>query len=260
MEVIEKTKNIKSKPFFKYDPVSSILLVILVFFASQFLASIMLSAYPAIQSWTEEQSRNWLSNSVFAHFFYIVIAEVLAISMTLRLVRLAKSTYSRVGLIYPRWKDVGWAFIAYGLYFISFLVTIIIVQQFVSGIDLDQKQQIGFDNAYTRGELIMTFFSLVILVPLAEEIMFRGFLLTSLLAKYKYWTSAIITSLIFGIAHLQFGSNAPLLWAAALDTFILSLFLCYFRYTLKSIWPAVMLHAIKNGMAFMILFGPRIFY
>jgi membrane protease YdiL (CAAX protease family) len=41
---------------------------------------------------------------------------------------------------------------------------------------------------------------------------------------------------------------------AALDTFTLSLVLCYLRQKTDSLWPGIMLHALKNGLAFMSLF------
>ena len=66
--------------------------------------------------------------------------------------------------------------------------------------------------------------------------------------------AAIITSLMFAVGHLQFGSGAPLLWVAALDTFVLSLVLCYIREKTDSLWPGIFIHAIKNALAFSVLF------
>src|SRR5690606_23879253 len=115
----------------------------------------------------------------------------------------------------------GYALVAYGLYFITYLAVIIIASNLLSGLNLDQEQKTGFQAAYSTAELIMAFVSLVVLPPLAEEFLFRGFIFSSLRAKYKLSTSIIITSVLFGVLHLQFGSGAPLLWVAAIDTFIL---------------------------------------
>jgi membrane protease YdiL (CAAX protease family) len=62
---------------------------------------------------------------------------------------------------------------------------------------------------------------------------------------------------LFGVAHLQFGSGAPLLWVAALDTFTLSIVLCYLREKTGSVWAGVFLHAIKNAIAFVALFHSK---
>jgi hypothetical protein len=82
----------------------------------------------------------------------------------------------------------------------------------------------------------------------------RGFLFSSLKRGMTVVVAAIVTSSIFAIAHLQFGSDAPLLWLAAIDTFVLSLVLCYLRQKTGSLWPCIGLHMIKNGLAFTVLF------
>ena len=69
-----------------------------------------------------------------------------------------------------------------------------------------------------------------------------------------YWLSSIIVSVLFGLAHTQFGSGEPLLWIAFVDTFVLSMILCYAVDRYKTLWPAIGVHAIKNGIAFINLF------
>ena len=139
------------------------------------------------------------------------------------------------------------------MYFVSYIIIILIASRFSGLIDVDQPQQIGFDSA-AGYQLIFVFVSLVILPPIAEEVMFRGFLFTSFRQKYRLRFTALFTSILFGIAHLQFGSGAPLLWVAAIDTFVLSMVLCYLREKSGSLWPPILLHAIKNGVAFFALF------
>lgn len=250
----------KQKPFFKYDPATSILLLLLIFFSSQIIAGFLISLYPAIHDWTDAQSRQWLRDSAAAQFSYILLAECLAVGFVFKVLQQAKVLAGRIGLVRPKLRDAGWALIAYGLYFLAYIVVIVVASQVFTGLDTSQEQQIGFESAYGSGALVLTFISLVILPPLAEEVMFRGFLFTSLRAKYNFWPATIVTSILFGIAHLQFGADAPLLWVAAIDTFVLSCFLCYLRDSMKSIWPPIFLHAIKNGVAFMILFGPRFIF
>lgn len=249
----------KTKPFFRSDPVASIVLLFVVFLASQFVAALLVSLYPAVRSWTDAEATAWLG-TITGRFVFVLVAEALAIGMTLELVKRARVSLRRVGLVRPKFRDIGWALIAYGLYFLVYLAVIIAVRVFLPSIDLDQEQQIGFESAHLARELVMTFFALVIFVPIAEEVMFRGFLFSSLRAKYAFWPAAIITGILFGAAHLQFGSEAPLLWVAAIDTFILSCFLCYLKERLGSVWAPISLHAIKNGVAFMVLFAPRLFF
>lgn len=253
-------KPARLRPFYRYDPFTSVFYLFIIFFASQILAIMVVSLYPAVQNWTGTQSQAWLTNSISSKFAYVLLAEVAAVSAVLWLAKLAGIARSRLGLIKPKISDAGWAFVGYGLYFLCFLAVSIIAKWLVPGLDFEQEQQNGFENAQTTFELLATFAALAVLVPLGEEVMFRGFLFSSLRAKYQFKTAAIVTSIIFGIAHLQFGTSAPLLWVAALDTFILSMFLCKLREEEQSVWPAVFLHAIKNSLAFVVLFGSRFIY
>jgi membrane protease YdiL (CAAX protease family) len=93
-----------------------------------------------------------------------------------------------------------------------------------------------------------------VLPPIVEETVFRGFIFTGLRGKLKFVWAAVLTSLLFATAHLEFGSGKPLLWVAGLDTFTLSLALCYLREKTGSLWPGILLHALKNGVAFLSLF------
>lgn len=246
----------RKQPFYRRDPYTSIFLVLAVFFASQIIAGSLLTIYPSLKNWTAEQGSAWLSTSVFAQFFYIVVAETIAVWLIFKLLERRRIAPKKIGITWPVVRDIAYALMGYVVYFIAYLLIIAIAQTLSRAINVDQPQEIGFDGAY-GSQLLFVFLSLVVLPPIAEEIMFRGFLFTSFRQKYGFLVSAIMTSVLFGIAHLQFGSGAPLLWVAAIDTFILSLVLCYLREKSGSLWPSVLLHAIKNGVAFVVLFHAK---
>lgn len=252
----EDSKPTVKRPFYKRDPVTSIVLVMLIFLLSQIAAIALVSVYPALRNWTGDQATEWLEGSVYAQFAFILIAEITALWAIARLLKRAHVTWKRIGLLKPVVKDVAHAVVGYGIYFVSFLIIIIIASNLSSLIDVDQPQQIGFEAA--RGaELILVYLSLAIFPPIVEEIMFRGFLFTSLRGKYRFRYTAVITSVIFGLFHLQYGSGAPLLWAAAIDTFVLSMVLCYLRERTGSLAAPILLHTIKNSVAFVFLFYGR---
>jgi membrane protease YdiL (CAAX protease family) len=64
--------------------------------------------------------------------------------------------------------------------------------------------------------------------------------------EYSFWVSAILTSLAFAVVHMQVN--------VGIDVFVLSLFLCYLRERTGSLWAPIILHGIKNGLAFLLLF------
>ncbi len=251
-----KITEVKKKPFYKRDPLTSVLLVLIVFFLSQLMAGIIVSLYPSLKNWTADQGSAWLQNSVFAQFVYIALAEVFAIWLILKLLKRAKIAKARIGLVKPALRDIGYTLVGYGVYFMIYIVIITIAAHYSNLINIDQPQQIGFDNA-NGSQLYLVFASLVLLPPIAEEIMFRGFLFTSFRQKFRFRYAAVLTSILFGIAHLQFGNGAPLLWVAAVDTFTLSIVLCYLREKTGSLWASMGLHALKNFVAFIFLFGSR---
>lgn len=251
----EQTKN--KKKFFRRDPVSTVFYVLGVFLLSQLIAGLLISVYPAVMRWSGEQGADWLDTSVYAQFFYILIAEIAVVWLVLKAIKTASVKNREIGIKRPRLKDVVYAFSGYGAYFVVYVVVVTIASSLSSLIDLDQPQKIGFEEAYGAVNLAVVYVSLAILPPIAEEVLFRGFLFTSLRRKYKFLTAAIFTSVLFGIAHLQFGSGAPLLWVAFIDTFILSIVLCYLRETTKSLWASIILHGLKNSIAYVVLFHTR---
>lgn len=242
------------KLFYKRDPVTTPVLVLLVFFISQIAAGLLVSLYPAYKNWTSEQGVAWLEESVIAKFLYILLAEIFVVWIVLKLIKAIRVTRTMIGLIRPVSRDVVYALAGYGVYFVSFLIIAMLSANFI---DSDQQQQIGFDAA-TGGQLGLVFVSLVILPPIAEEILFRGYLFTSFRQKYKFRTAAIITSIFFGIAHLQFGMGAPPLWIAGIDTFVLSLVLCYLREKTGGLTASILLHMLKNMVAFVVLFHAKL--
>jgi membrane protease YdiL (CAAX protease family) len=95
----------------------------------------------------------------------------------------------------------------------------------------------------------------VVLPPVVEETVFRGFLFTGIRNRLKPVAAALITSLLFAVPHLlESGQSGSLLWVAGIDTFTLSLVLCYLRHKTDSLWPGIFLHALKNGIAFVALY------
>lgn len=253
----EQPLDKKSKrPFYKHDPLTSAIFIIIVFFASQIGAGILIAIYPALKNWTADQGSDWLANSVIAQFLYIMLAEVFAVWLVLWLLKRARVTKEKIGLVRPALTDIAYALSGYVVYFVCYYIIIVIAGHFSSLINITQEQKIGFNSASGR-QLYYVFASLVILPPIAEEIMFRGYLFTSLRRKLRTRYAIILTSILFGIAHLQFGNGAPLLWVAALDTFTLSVVLCVLREKTSSLWPGIFLHALKNGVAFLALFHAR---
>lgn len=165
-------------------------------------------------------------------------------------------TWSDVGLAQslPRWRDIGLAPIAFILSLVATGVAMYIASLVIPGVDLDTKQQVGFENLSQRYEMLLAFFTLVVLAPLCEEFLFRGYLYGRI-RKYMgaVWTVAL-TSLVFGAMHVYAGPGMPLQWNVMIGTVVLALFIGSLREYTGSIWAGILVHMLKNGVAFFVLF------
>lgn len=242
-------------PRVPWSPWLGVVFVVVDYFGSQFIAGLLLSLYPLARHWTQAQATDWVNNSVAAQFLFILLTETLLIGAIYFFLKLYSFKFSGIGLKRPRWSDPMLGLAAVPLYFVLFLVATAVIKHFVPALNINQTQQLGFDNVAGSSQLAMAFVSLVILPPIAEEIMVRGFLYSSLKKAVPTIWAVLLTSGIFAAAHLPEGGSAGPLYIAALDTFVLSLVLIYLREKTGSLWASITLHAIKNGVAFVALFA-----
>ncbi len=84
-----------------------------------------------------------------------------------------------------------------------------------------------------------------IAAPFCEEIFFRSFIFVGMLKRMPLWPSIILSALIFGVAHADIGSFTPLV--------IIGLALAWARWRSDSIWPGIVVHAINNTAAAVVL-------
>ncbi|MBX4190937.1 CPBP family intramembrane metalloprotease [Candidatus Saccharibacteria bacterium] len=118
----------------------------------------------------------------------------------------------------------------------------------------NQEQNIGFNNINTNTQNLLAFISLVILPPLGEEVLMRGYLYSGLRMVWRFWPAVVVSSLFFGAAHLEFGTGGPLVWVAAIDTCLLSVVLCFLRERTGALYAGMLVHMFNNFIAFGIHF------
>ncbi|MEI6751153.1 MAG: CPBP family intramembrane glutamic endopeptidase [Candidatus Saccharibacteria bacterium] len=257
MKVMKAENTEAQKPFrvsTPWGPISAILITVLAFLGSQIVGSLSVNIYPHLLGWDKTRADSWLKNSTWAQFFYIFIADVMVLLIIWLFLRHRKARASMIGIKRPHWVDVAYALSGFFVYMLVYLVLFNIVTAIIPSLDTNQKQELGYDT-YTSGlALAGIFVSLVVLPPLVEETLFRGFLYSGLRSKIPKIAAAIVTSIIFAVMHLQFGSGNALLWVAALDTFVLSMVLVYLRDKTDSLWASIGLHMIKNLLAFFSIF------
>ena len=132
------------------------------------------------------------------------------------------------------------------VYLVLTTIVTAIAMSFLTFVDYEQTQDTGYANMATQGEYVLAFIMLVVIAPLAEELLFRGYLFGKLRKYAPLWISILITSILFAVVHEA--------WNVGFDVFALSIVLCLLRVVSGSLWPSIMLHMLKNSIAFYFLF------
>lgn len=205
------------------------------------ISAIILSAITA--SFTSMIIEGRLLNAVEKNFTVYAVNTATLLVVALLFIKSRKISWRNFFSL-PDKSSIVWLPMYYATYFI---ITLIIQAIFINlpWYKYDQVQDLGF-NVNQGGGLILVFIALVVLPPLGEEVIFRGILYPGLKTKYKKFLSALITSVLFGLAHFQ--------WNVGLDTFVLSLVMIFALEKHRSLWLPIGLHAIKNLVAFLTIF------
>jgi membrane protease YdiL (CAAX protease family) len=220
-----------------WTPLEAVGITIAIYIVSQILGAIIIGFVVLTHNGSVQDINNQLSNSVWLQFLFVVIVETITVLMVLNFVRRRKTVLRLIGVVRPRLRDIAY-----------------VAKMAVPTLNVTQKQDLGFSATASGLSLVPIFIGLVVLPPLVEEFITRGFLYSGLRTKLSFLPAAIITSVMFAAAHLQAGSGNSLLWIAAVDTFTLSMVLVFLREKTGSLWPCVGLHALKNGLAFVAIF------
>jgi membrane protease YdiL (CAAX protease family) len=184
--------------------------------------------------------------TAIATLIYILTIGI-AVTGPYLLKRKDKTTSSDLGLDrLVSWADIGLAPLTFLVYTVVVAVVLQIVISLIPAFLSDQAQDVGFKAFGSRSDNLLAFATLVVLAPLAEETLFRGYLFGKLKKYVPSIVAALATSILFGVAHFQ--------WNVGIDVFVLSMFLCGLRSLTGSIWAGILVHMIKNGIAYYILF------
>jgi membrane protease YdiL (CAAX protease family) len=233
----------------------SIIATAAVFILGSGIGVLIISLLTTVAGGSSKEGNTLFGSTVLMQFAYAVAVYGVMTMILVWFLRMRRLKLADLGLTKtPRISDLGWALIAFAAYVSVYTLLLTVIKPFVPGLDVDQKQDIGFDGA-SGLSLVLVYFALAIVAPVAEEILMRGFLFTSLRRRMNFVITALITSAVFASLHLTGGeSGAGLLWIAAFDTFVLSFVLCYLREKTGKLWAGIAVHMIKNTVAFVALF------
>ena len=154
---------------------------------------------------------------------------------------------------WPTWTDIGLAPVGFIVYIILATGATAIFSIF-PWFNAEQAQDVGFSVYSTGLDRVIAFFTLVVVAPIAEEIIFRGWLYGKLREKFNgrmpdragMILAILLVSLLFGIVYLQ--------WNVGVNVFAMSIVLCGLREITGTIYAGILMHMVKNGVAFYLLY------
>lgn len=153
----------------------------------------------------------------------------------------------------PTWTDIGLAPVGF-MVFLVLAAALTTVFNHFSWFDASEAQDVGFNFLVSGFDRMVAFLTLVVVAPVAEEVIFRGWLYGKLRSKtteavtdvVSIIISSLLVSVLFGIVHMQ--------WNVGVNVFALSLVLCALREITGTIYAGILLHMLKNGVAFYLLY------
>lgn len=234
--------------------IQTIAIGLLLYIVPPVIASFLVVIGASASGKNASQIDDWFTHAASAQFAYVLITETIVMASLYQLLRFLKETWHSIGVRQPKLRDILYTVGGFFAYYVIYIAIATVMSQVIN-LNFEQRQEIGFSTDSTGGNMLFAFAALVVLPPLVEEILFRGFLYTRFKKVLSLGWAAVAVSLLFAAAHLQLGSGNALLWVAALDTFVLSMVLVYIREKTGTIWAGVGVHALKNLVAFLILFN-----
>ena len=153
----------------------------------------------------------------------------------------------------PTWTDIGLAPV-------GFIVSLILAAGLVGvfsmfpWFDAEEVQNVGFSVYMSGGDRVIAFLTLVVMAPIAEEIIFRGWLYGRIREKLMGQVpevvgmviAILVVSVLFGLVHMQ--------WNVGVNVFALSVVACILREITGTVYAGILTHMIKNGVAFFLLY------
>ena len=133
------------------------------------------------------------------------------------------------------------AVLAAGL-LINYLYAVVVS---LMGAESIESETLLFDYEPGWASLALLAFVSLIAAPFVEETFFRGFIFTGIGKRFGYAWGAVLSALLFSLAHLQLGALVPI--------FLLGLLLAWLYARTGSLWTCILTHFTYNSIALLFM-------
>ncbi len=195
--------------------------------------------------WAAAFLQGLINNDIAASFGLTVIDALAALGLLLWYLRRYHASWQTVGWRkFDMLKAAGYLLAIFVVFVILTNVALELVQLLDPSFNPDEPQTNEFIDA-AGAHPSLALIALVIIPPIIEETVFRGFIFPAMANRWGFWLGAVSSSILFGLAHLQ--ANV------SIYTFLLGMLLCFMYVRLRSIFPGMLLHMLNNYLAFIAL-------
>ena len=224
----------------------SIILGMLLFFTGQFSAPFFLERL--LIPIGVISSREWLdaARSVVnaATFWLLNVANVISVALILALVLgLYRDKLASLGFTS---KKMPKAFL-YGVlgFVVAFCITGIIGYPLQQRFGVDPTQEALSQATGVPGLFPLVVLSGIIIAPIAEEIVFRGYFYKAFSDRFKPSHAIILSAALFSILHFEL--------LAAAQLFVIGIILAYVYEKTGNLMAPITLHVLNNAVAFLLV-------
>ena len=230
-------KSLKSSSDLVYLPI----LAIITFYAAQFIVGV-----PMLIILGSDTLKTPLIATIFSVLVYVL--SFIFLLFTFKHIKPLKTPVTRneFGLNnLVTFSDIGLALAGFFGY-LAFSAILTALFSVFSWFNLTETQPLLYSTLISPSGKILAALALVVAGPILEEVIYRGLIYGKLRKNHSLITSILTVSILFGFLHGQ--------WNVGVDVFALSVVACLMRETTGTIYAGIILHILKNAIAFYMLF------
>jgi len=184
-------------------------------------------------------------NSVLG-IVYFILTIIIIMFLWKRYIRYSKENVQKIGL-----RDFGFAFLFFLIARVIAVVGTLSIT-WIHGEETSANDEALMSISENSGDFFAFYFvlfilSLSILIPIAEELTYRGIGTNLFFRKKSFWLPLLVTSTVFGLVHTPTNIISFLLYGFMGVVF----FLAYYRR--KNILDSMLVHIFNNGLAAIVL-------
>jgi membrane protease YdiL (CAAX protease family) len=155
--------------------------------------------------------------------------------------------WASVGFARPPWGAVAAMVpLSIGLLFANG-VLVVLTSFLLGGLENPQGEALAPGGVLSTPSFLLLFFLVALVAPVSEEMIFRGVLYRYLRARRGVASAVALSAAAFALAHV-----VPVLLLAL---FVLGIALALVAERSSSLYPAIALHALNNGISLTLLYA-----